>query len=428
MVAPAMRPGHRGELLMGWQPVLTGALRDAALTRATELVQSLDLPPATDYRNACLATGAAGLAVCHAVAAQAGQDGQARDLATGCLDSAIEVLASKPLSMSLYSGFSGIAWAADVVDRLLPGEVGDRNEDIDLALAQAVRRYPKDGPYDLIDGLTGLGAYSLARWPRRPAAECLAGVLAELAGRASRDAGGVYWWTPAAGLSGPRRQLYPAGGVDMGVAHGMAGVLPLLARACRLGVAGSGVRPLLDGAISWLSAHLVDSAAGPTTPSFIAAGTEPSPARSAWCYGDPGVALALLLAGRDLGEPSWQLMGTQLALRAARRPARQTGVSDAGVCHGTAGLAHLFSRAYQLTGEPELAEAAVAWLERTLAMCAHPGGDEAGAPAPGWNGPGLLEGAAGIALVLLAACTPAEPVWDQMLLISTAESAAVTAP
>jgi hypothetical protein len=57
-------------------------------------------------------------------------------------------------------------------------------------------------------------------------------------------------------------------------------------------------------------------------------------------------------------------------------------------------------------------------MERTLDMCARPAA---------WNGPGLLEGAAGIALVLLAGCLPAEPAWDQMLLVSTGLSAPVGA-
>ena len=43
----------------------------------------------------------------------------------------------------------------------------------------------------------------------------------------------------------------------------------------------------------------------------------PAPARSAWCYGDPGVAVALLLAARDVDEPGWELAATELALRAA---------------------------------------------------------------------------------------------------------------
>jgi len=356
-------------------------------------------------------------------------------MAAASLDGAIEVLASQPLSLSLYSGFPGIAWAADLVGRLLSDpagdrDPGDRNDDIDLALAGAVARYPASGPYDLIDGLTGLGVYALARWPRPAAVECLAAVVEQLAGRARADAGGVYWPTAAAALPGHLRRLYPGGAVDTGVAHGMAGILPLLARSSALGVHQDTARPLLEGAVRWLLSHLVDSPAGRTAPALVAVGVAPAPARSAWCYGDPGVALALLLAARDAGEPDWELAGTELALQAASRPPELTGVSDAGLCHGAAGLAHLFARMHQLTGRPELATAAVSWTERTLDMCGpvtEGGGGLVCGPSAAWNGPGVLEGAAGIALALMAGCLPAEPEWDQMLLVSTGLPAPVNA-
>jgi hypothetical protein len=234
------------------------------------------------------------------------------------------------------------------------------------------------------------------------------------------------WPTAAAALPDQLRQLYPGGAVDAGVAHGMAGMLPLLARACALGVCEDTARPVLEGAVRWLLSHLADSPAGRTAPALVAAGVASAPARSAWCYGDPGVALALLLAARDADEPGWELAGTELALRAASRPPELTGVSEAGLCHGAAGLAHLFARMHQLTGRHELAAAAVFWMERTLDMCSPL--TEAGGAPPGaaWNGPGLLEGAAGIALALMAGCLPAEPAWDQMLLVSTGLPAPVS--
>jgi hypothetical protein len=238
--------------------------------------------------------------------------------------------------------------------------------------------------------------------------------------------------------------------VDLGVAHGIAGVIPFLARVHRLGLARPIVRPLLDGAVGWLLAHLVDTASGPTVPYFVADGIEPGPARSAWCYGDPGVAMALLLAARDVGDLAWATAATDLALRVAARPAGQTGVTDAGLCHGSAGLAHLFNRLYQLTAEQALADAARFWVERTLELCsasvpgesapgadgpgtAPPGTAAPGAAAPGrvpllavtrpaCNGPGLLEGTAGVVLALEAAASAAEPVWDQMLLVSPLEN------
>ena len=134
---------------------------------------------------------------------------------------------------------------------------------------------------------------------------------------------------------------------------------------------------------------------------------------------------ALLLAARDAGESAWAAVATDLAVRAAARPAGQTGVVDAGLCHGSAGLAHLFGLMYQMTAEPALADAARSWVGRTLEWCsAVTAGGPApdGAERPGCNGPGLLEGTAGVALAMEAACTAAEPIWDQMLLVSTAET------
>src|SRR5690348_7354709 len=420
-------------------PLLSGALKDRALHLVGALTETLQ--PVAGQRDASLSFGSAGLAVCDAQLARTRGDRRAADTALGRLEEAIDVLATEPLTSSLYSGFTGIAWAVETTDRLLGTEDEDRNGAIDEALASLLPRYPQDAPYDLINGLTGLGVYALARWPRPGAASCLLGVTSQLARRAREDGDGIYWWTPSS-WRGPRGEQYRPAGVDLGVAHGIAGVIPFLARVHRLGLAQPVVRRLLDGSVAWLLAHLVEGESGPTVPYFVADGIEPGPARSAWCYGDPGVALALLLAAHDVGEPDWATVATGLALRAAARPAGQTGVTAAGLCHGSAGLAHLFNRLYQLTAEQALADAARFWIERTLELCSAPvpgesasGMDAHGTAAPGaaaparvplapaartaCNGPGLLEGSAGVALALAAAGTAVEPAWDQMLLVSS---------
>jgi lantibiotic modifying enzyme len=404
-------------------PLLSGALKDRALHLAGTLAGTLRPTPAVGHRNASLASGSAGLAVCSGQLARTRSDQQAADAALTHLEEAIDVLAIEPLTSSLYSGFTGIAWAVELVDGLLGSEDEDRNGDIDHALTRLLQRYPEDAPYDLIDGLTGLGVYALARWPRPRAAQCVLGVVEQLARRARHDRDGIYWWTPPS-WRGPRRERYQPGGVDLGVAHGIAGVIPFLARVHRLGLAHQTVRPLLDGAVRWLLAHMVDTASGPTVPYFVADGAEPGPARSAWCYGDPGVAATLLLAARDARESAWAAAATGLAVRAATRPPDQTGVVDAGLCHGSAGLAHLFNRMYQITAEPALADAARFWVERTLELCSAEtpgrGVTPTEAARPAWKGPGLLEGAAGVALAMEAAGTTVEPFWDQMLLVSAA--------
>lgn len=95
-----------------------------------------------------------------------------------------------------------------------------------------------------------------------------------------------------------------------------------------------------------------------------------------------------------------------------------------GLCHGAARLGHIFNRLYQATGDEPLANAARFWFHRTLEM-RHPERGIAGYAAfmPERSGeerwvdsPGLLEGAAGVALALLAATTSVEPNWDRMLI------------
>jgi hypothetical protein len=128
-----------------------------------------------------------------------------------------------------------------------------------------------------------------------------------------------------------------------------------------------------------------------------------------------------------MGKASWENAAVRVALRAAARPFPATGVLDAGLCHGAAGLGHVFHRMFLSTGEKRLAEAARVWFARTVAMHGERrgfGGFAAWVPdAKGrvaWRSDaGFLTGAAGIALALAGAITEdPDPVWDRALLLS----------
>ena len=375
-----------------------------------------------------LAGGQAGLALLYAWLAKAGRNPEASDLAWQCLDRAIETVATDAMGSSFWEGFVGIAWAAELVDRFLNPDGEDCNAAVDDVLLRLLsgpaRRWA--APHDLLAGVTGLGVYALERYPRPSAVECLHRVVERLDESAQHDQHGIYWWTPPTGIWEPKeREEYPSGRVDLGVAHGVTGAIGLLGALCGAGVEQVMARPLLEGAVRWLLAQGVATEAGPTFPVWVAPGFAPGPARCAWCYGDPGVAVALWMAARGAGEPDWAREAVALACRAAERPATETGVVDASFCHGAAGLAHIYNRLYQATEEPRLGRAAVYWLERTMEFCHLAKGNRnswvkgSADPRQGpWTGIELARGAAGIALVLLAAATPVEPLWDRMFLVS----------
>jgi hypothetical protein len=126
-----------------------------------------------------------------------------------------------------------------------------------------------------------------------------------------------------------------------------------------------------------------------------------------------------------VGDRELETAALALVRKSAARPQRTCGVIDAGLCHGAAGLAHLFNRVHQASGDEALRSAARAWIGHTLDY-RKPGQGSAGfliyGPRPesprelGWIADdSFLAGTAGIGLALLAAITPVEPRWDRVL-------------
>jgi lantibiotic modifying enzyme len=393
---------------------------------ANSLSDPLSLPGGTDFS---LAGGTTGLAIFFAYLSQACSEQEAA--ARGFLEAAIAAASDGPTQASLHGGLAGVGWAAaHLQDRLADLDSDEITAEIDQTLLEHISPSRWSAEYDLIGGLVGLGIYALERLPRPAAVACLEQVIGHLAGTAERRPEGVTWWTNPDWLMPETRERYPRGYLDLGLAHGVPGVIALLGRACAAGVAEDRARPLLDGAVRWLMAQRISE--GPAAYSSIGGrDIAPAPARLAWCYGDLGIALSLLGAARCVGEADWENAALVIARRAAGRPPEQSGVVDAGLCHGAAGVGHLFNRLFQATGDARFAEVARFWFERTLAMrqpdrgiggyvCWGPGEDG----AMSWMAEtGLLTGAAGVALSLLAAATSVEPEWDRVLLVSVAPRA-----
>jgi hypothetical protein len=214
------------------------------------------------------------------------------------------------------------------------------------------------------------------------------------------------------------------------MAHGVPGVVALLGRVVGADVDAETrrrARALLGKAVAWLLAQELPRGAAGRFGEAVGPGIDPEPSRTAWCYGDLGVAAALLVAARGAKERAWERVAVRIGLAAAARPAAHSGVLDAGLCHGAAGVAHVFHRLFLTTSEPRFADAARFWFARTLAMQGeHRGFAGFAAYEHGADGkfrwardPGFLTGAAGVTLALAAAVAEdADPAWDRVLLLS----------
>ena len=403
-----------------WRPVLEAEAAARARRTAGDIAAAIACAPGELGYD--LADGAAGVALLFGYLARADGDPDHRAHAAALLEHAGDRLAELPTTASLFHGFPGVAWAADHLRGVFGEADLELGDDVDAALRSRLAGplAHADG-FDLVTGLVGVGVYALERRGRPDAERCAELVIARLAELARVEPTGISFWTAPVHLPPQTRAAWPAGYHDFGLAHGVPGVVALLARATALGgAAGATARELLDGSVGWLLAQRGD---GDTAfPACAASDGRRSAARSGWCYGDAAVALALVRAS-SAGDPAWADAGVALARHAAARPIGETGVRDATLCHGAAALAHIYQRLAHATGDPALTAAARAWLARIddyrvdhPALSASAGFFRATRADPVADR-GLLNGAAGIALVLLAACSTIAPDWDRALLL-----------
>jgi lantibiotic modifying enzyme len=373
-----------------------------------------------------LGSGDAGVALFFAYldAVRCGSD--AGDRALDALGRSLDALTEMRLLPALYIGFSGIGWAVEHLTRHFFEGDDALTRDVDEALRRLLEHVNEPPPYELIGGLAGFGTYLVERLPHPAAAETLERIVDLLETRAEESDDGISWFTPPAWLTSDQRERMPEGCYNFGVAHGIPGVIGFLAAAWREGIDDARIPRLADGAIRWLLRRKLPETGGSVFPAYVAPGQRGDSTRTAWCYGDIGIAAILLSAARSFGRADWRDEALALARGAARRGVKETQTIDPGLCHGAAGLAHLFNRIHQATGDAEARDAALTWYRRALDM-RRPGEGLAGllswiSPARGegsWRGEyGFLGGIAGYGLAMLAAVSDVEPAWDRVLLVS----------
>jgi hypothetical protein len=350
---------------------------------------------------------------------------------------------------SMYSGLGGLALTALYLSRQ-----GTRYRkllaSIEAALLRLVVIAAKSlranhgvsvSTFDVISGLSGVGGYLLLRRADSRHKSVLKAVLRSLVALTEEEGGLPRWHTPPRYISDENsRQLYPHGNLNCGLAHGIPGPLALLSIAATAGVTVEGQREAIRRVAAWLYQYHMDDQWGLNWPTAVPIGPEgypprppliakderegPAacwPSRAAWCYGSPGIARALWLAGQALNEVGYQELAVAAMEAVYRRPVSARQIDSPTFCHGVAGLQQITLRFAQDTALPLFTEAGRTLHRQILANYEpdsvlgyrnlEPGGrriDQAG----------LLDGAPGVVLVLLAASTTVEPLWDRLFLLS----------
>nr|WP_202512339.1 lanthionine synthetase C family protein [Streptomyces sp. SID3343] len=289
---------------------------------------------------------------------------------------------------------------------------------------------PQPAEYDVIRGLTGYGAYLLRRDPSGSTVRSVLDYCVRLTRPVTHDGETLPgWWTPT-GPSGRPDERFPGGHANSGLAHGIGGVLALLALAARKGILVDGHRDAVRTIQSWLDRWHEKTCSGVDWPYWVTRVelhvgrlATSAPRRPSWCYGTAGLARAQQLAALALGDTDRQVRAENAFVAALTDPARLNATSGNGMCHGFAGLAHLAARIAEDAHPTTSGRLHAAIPELLHAVCppgTHPDQCARAVVQDEKAGPGFLDGAAGISLALLAPATSTPPRsgWDTCLLIA----------
>jgi len=339
--------------------------------------------------------------------------------ATDLMDSLfaqIEATFRPPLS--LCSGIAGVCWT---IDHLCKQEVLDANpnellSDIDEYIYQAAHYDLNRGHFDFLHGAIGMMLYLIKRNCR----DYLDHLVRVLNNVAVWDDGCAKWQSMI-------RHEEGALGFNIALSHGSSAIAIVLCKILQMMPKNETVKRLLEGTVGYiLDQEISVTQYGCYFPAFsIESQQEFFKTRLAWCYGDLGIGLAIWQAGLHLHNQAWIEKGMEVLLHSARRRGLMDNkVVDAGICHGTAGIAQIFNRLFRSTIQIEFQEAANYWCMETLKMAKF---DDGFAGYKSWYTPehggwqckdNLLDGIAGIGLSLLSFVMHNDPAWDECLLLS----------
>jgi hypothetical protein len=449
-----------------WKPVLAGDLAAAAVRAARDVSMRLKAPALVEAAAAAARAQTAFPRVTHWIPYTVSQGYAGLAVLWGYLDSCFgdegwDLAGREHLELAvrgaeaapdphvgLFSGLSGLAFGAWQLSRhgVRYGRLLARLDEAICARAAALAEdlRARLGAvtvelFDVISGLSGVGAYLLCRRDQPGPAAALDLVIRALVELTADEEGVPRWHTPAHLIwDAEMRAFYPDGNLNCGLAHGIPGPLALLSLARRAGWAVPGLADAIARTADWLCAHRCDDAWGINWPTAVplppvARSDGPTaqpgegrpvpegPSRAAWCYGSPGIARSLWLAGEALDRDDYRALAVAAMRDVFHRPVPARRIDSPTFCHGVAGLLAIALRFAHDTGRPEFLEASQT-LIRQLLDSYRPesllGFRNLEIADRVTDQPGLLDGAPGVALVLLAAATPVEPTWDRLFLLS----------
>ncbi len=212
--------------------------------------------------------------------------------------------------------------------------------------------------------------------------------------------------------------------VNIGLAHGILSILKFCLQCYRNKICRKESYDLAKKITGYMISNQNDSREFSYFSSLVVDGKEKNEvSRLAWCYGDLSIAYVLYqssLIFKDTGLEKFALEVFDHSMK--RVDSDRTFVRDAGICHGAAGIAHIYNKMWHHTRHRSFKNACDFWIDQTLKF------DKFSDTVSGYkqyfsptntyqSSSGLLEGSSGIGLVLISYLTN-DFDWDYCVMLN----------
>ncbi|TAL65342.1 MAG: hypothetical protein EPN88_09710 [Bacteroidetes bacterium] len=327
------------------------------------------------------------------------------------------------ISPTFAGGLAGLGWT---IEHLKQNGFIEINTDsligsFDDSLHPYMLKYTHSGNYDYLHGALGIGLYYLIRSSNHRAQLYITGLVDELEKHGKFFSNDIAWESNLSMES--NEKVY-----NLSLSHGIASIISILSRFHQVNIHSEKIVILVEGAVNYLLRNKHDPRFYKYCfPGYISKNKPQNGSfgRLSWCYNDLGISMALWQAGQIFNNEAWKHEAIDILLKTTKiTDWDEAGVRDAGLCHGTTGIAHVYNRAFNYTGIEKFKDSAIYWFEQSLKMAVFEDG-LAGYkafytyPNGGMeNNFGFLEGVAGIGLAMISSVSEIEPAWDNALLLS----------
>jgi hypothetical protein len=213
--------------------------------------------------------------------------------------------------------------------------------------------------------------------------------------------------------------------VNPGLSHGLASILKICMECYKHGICRKKSKNIASRIIKFF----LENASGDKTisyfPNIYDFGNKYQKNSSlSWCYGDLGIAYVMFQYGLMFKDEQVKIVSLEILHHCANRRADlEIKITDACLCHGSSGVAHIFSKLWYNTHDPKFQDAANYWFQKTIDYSMHKDGI-AGYKATTYNAEksaladsSLLMGVAGIGLAILSHLFQ-DYSWDYCLMLN----------